>query len=162
MSLNMLLRRMKVPVTVHGFRATFRMWATEQGVAFEVAEQALAHAAGDQKVVAYQRSNLLELRRPVMESWSRYVTQDQRQRGAVQSGVSMIMRAAIIVAAALSSMTPASAETLTCSDWQGIRTCQDGHGYISRETQWQGFTIGSNSEGARWTTNRWQASTPPR
>jgi integrase len=74
MSLNMLLRRMKVPVTVHGFRATFRMWAAEQGVAFEVAEQALAHAAGDQKVVAYQRSNLLELRRPVMESWSRYVT----------------------------------------------------------------------------------------
>ena len=66
------------------------------------------------------------------------------------------MRAAIIVAAALASMTPASAETLTCSDWQGIRTCQDGHGYISRETQWQGFTIGSNSEGARWTTNRWQ------
>ena len=68
----------------------------------------------------------------------------------------MIMRAAIIVAAALASMTPASAETLTCSDWQAIPTCQDGHGYISRETQWQGFTIGSNSEGARWTTNRWQ------
>ena len=57
------------------------------------------------------------------------------------------MRAAIAVAAALTSMTPASAETLTCSTWQGIRTCQDGHGYVSRETEWQGFTFGDDSDG---------------
>ena len=87
MALNMLLRRMKVPVTIHGFRATFRMWAAEQGIAFELAEQALAHAAGNQIVVAYQRSNLLEQRRPVMESWGRYVT------GADASNVIPIRRA---------------------------------------------------------------------
>jgi hypothetical protein len=44
---------------------------------------------------------------------------------------------AVIIAAALASMTPVSAGTLTCSTWQGIRTCQDGHGYTSHETQWQ-------------------------
>jgi hypothetical protein len=69
----------------------------------------------------------------------------------------MIMRAIAIVAIVLVQGTATlDAETLTCSTWQGIRTCQDGHGYLSRETQWQGFTIGSDSDGARWTTNRWQ------
>jgi hypothetical protein len=65
------------------------------------------------------------------------------------------MRAAIIVAA-LASMTPALAGPLFCTDWQGIRTCQDGHGYTSHETQWQGRTYGDDSDGARWSTSRWQ------
>jgi hypothetical protein len=68
----------------------------------------------------------------------------------------MIMRAAIAVATALTSMTFAHAETLTCSTWQGIRTCQDGHGYTSHETRWQGMTYGDDNEGNRWTTSRWQ------
>ena len=45
---------------------------------------------------------------------------------------------------------PALAETLTCSTWQGIRTCPDSHGYTSHETQWQGMTIGQDSDGNRW------------
>ena len=65
------------------------------------------------------------------------------------------MRAAIIVAA-LASMTPALAGPLFCTDWQGIRTCQDGHGYTSHETQWQGRTYGDDSDGARWSTSRGQ------
>ena len=53
----------------HGCRASFRSWAAEQGVNREVAEAALAHSAG---VVerAYQRSDLLEARRAVMQAWS--------------------------------------------------------------------------------------------
>jgi hypothetical protein len=47
-------------------------------------------------------------------------------------------------------VTPALAETLTCSMWQGIRTCQDAHGYTSHETQWQGMTTGQDSDGNRW------------
>ena len=66
------------------------------------------------------------------------------------------MRVIIAVAVALASMTPASAETLTCSTWQQITTCQDGHGYTSRETHWQGRTYGCDSDGARWSTSRWQ------
>ena len=53
-------------------------------------------------------------------------------------------------------MTPMLAETLYCTDWQGIRTRQDGHGYVSRETEWRGMTLGDDSDGARWTTSRWQ------
>jgi hypothetical protein len=65
----------------------------------------------------------------------------------------MTMRAIIAVAAALASMTPASAGTLTCSTWQNIRTCQDGHGYTSHETEWQGRTYSDDSEGSRWSTS---------
>ena len=73
MSLNMLMRRMKAPVTVHGFRSSARMWMAEQGVAFEIAEAALAHAVGNQVVAAYQRSSLLERRRPIMTAWADYI-----------------------------------------------------------------------------------------
>ena len=67
------------------------------------------------------------------------------------------MRAVIIaVAAALASMTPALAGTLTCTDWQSIRTCSSPGGYTSHETQWQGMTFGDDSEGNKWTTSRWQ------
>jgi hypothetical protein len=65
------------------------------------------------------------------------------------------MRAAIIVAA-LTSITFAHAETLTCTDRQGIRTCQDGHGYVSHEMQWQDRTYGDDSDGDHWLTSRWQ------
>ena len=49
MSLAMLLRRrMKVAVTVHGFRSSFRDWAGEvSNFPREVAEAALAHTVGD-------------------------------------------------------------------------------------------------------------------
>ena len=62
--------------------------------------------------------------------------QDQRQRSAVQGSVSTTMRAVIAVAAALTSMTPALAETLTCTNGKVSAPGQDGHGYVSRETQW--------------------------
>ena len=74
MSLNMLLRRLKVPVTVHGFRSSFRDWAAEQGVEFSVAEQCLAHSVGNGVVQAYLRTSMIEQRRPVLQAWANYVT----------------------------------------------------------------------------------------
>ena len=74
MALNMLLRRMKVPVTVHGFRSSARSWMADQGVEFSLAEAVLAHAVGNAVVAAYQRSSLLERRRPVMQAWADFVT----------------------------------------------------------------------------------------
>jgi hypothetical protein len=76
----------------------------------------------------------------------------------------MTRLAALVVIAA--SMTPASAGTLYCSTWQGIRTCSSPDGYLSRETEWQGRTYGDDSDGARWTSWRWQdreitTMTPP-
>ena len=39
----------------------------------EVAEAALAHVTGNAVVQAYQRSDMLERRRPVMTAWANYV-----------------------------------------------------------------------------------------
>jgi integrase len=75
MAMAMALRRMKVPVTPHGFRATFRTWVAEQ-TAFphEVAEAALAHTRGDKVVAAYQRGDMFEKRRMLMTAWARFCT----------------------------------------------------------------------------------------
>ena len=79
MSMLMLLRRMQVEgVTVHGFRSTFRDWASEVANApREVAEMSLAHQVGSDVERAYARSDLLEKRRELMERWSNYVTAAQ-------------------------------------------------------------------------------------
>ena len=76
MAMLMLLRRMQVEdVTVHGFRSTFRDWASEAANARrEVAEMSLAHKVGSDVERAYSRSDLLEKRRALMERWSLYVS----------------------------------------------------------------------------------------
>jgi integrase len=74
MSLAMLLRRMKVTTTVHGFRSSFRDWAGEASTfPREVAEAALAHTVGDATERAYRRGDALEKRRKLMEAWAGYV-----------------------------------------------------------------------------------------
>ena len=66
-------------------------------------------------------------------------------------------RALIIAAAFASGSGPGVAETLFCStSFQGYRVCDDGHGYRSTEWQWNGMTLGSDSDGARWTTSPWR------
>lgn len=73
MALEMLLRRMNVPVTVHGFRSTFRDWAGDcTTFPREVAEAALAHAVGDEAERAYRRSDALEKRRQLMTAWANF------------------------------------------------------------------------------------------
>ena len=73
-TLTELFRRLGVDSTVHGLRSAFRDWASDMGVAREVAEAALAHRIRNQTEAAYARSDLLERRREVMERWSNYVT----------------------------------------------------------------------------------------
>jgi integrase len=73
MALHMVLERMEVPYTVHGFRSTFRDWCGEAtNFPREVAEAALAHVFGDQTERAYRRGDALEKRRKLMEAWSNY------------------------------------------------------------------------------------------
>jgi len=71
MSMLMLLRRMgRDGFTVHGFRSSFRDWASEAANApRELAEAALAHQVGSDVERAYARSDLLERRRDLMENW---------------------------------------------------------------------------------------------
>lgn len=79
MSMLMLLRRMNVEgVTVHGFRSTFRDWASEVASApREVAEMSLSHRVGSDVERAYARSDLLEKRRALMDRWSLFVASGQ-------------------------------------------------------------------------------------
>jgi integrase len=74
MAMMQLLRRMKVNTTVHGFRSAARSWMADQAVAFELAEACLAHQVGNAVVQAYQRSSMLERRRPIMSAWADFVT----------------------------------------------------------------------------------------
>lgn len=73
MAMAMLLRRMKAEITVHGFRSTFRDWASETtGIPHEVCEMALAHAIANKAEAAYRRGDLFEKRRALMEAWASY------------------------------------------------------------------------------------------
>ena len=73
MAMAMLLRRMDVDVTVHGFRSSFRDWCAEcTGYAHEVAEMALAHTIDNKVERAYRRGDLFEKRRRLMDDWAAY------------------------------------------------------------------------------------------
>lgn len=74
MAMEMVLRRMKVDVTVHGFRSSFRDWCGEEtSFPREVAEAALAHIAGDETERAYRRGDALEKRRALMQAWADFI-----------------------------------------------------------------------------------------
>ncbi len=60
-------------VTTHGFRSTFRDWASEHtDYPREVAEMALAHAIRDQVEAAYRRGDLFDKRRALMADWDKF------------------------------------------------------------------------------------------
>ena len=63
--------------TVHGFRSTFRIWAEEQTSASLAAKElSLAHTVGTETQRAYNRTDLLEQRRALMQEWADYVYKD--------------------------------------------------------------------------------------
>jgi integrase len=74
MAFLMLLRRMGLDdLTVHGFRATFKTWASERtSFQNEIVEAALAHVIGDKVEQAYRRGDMFERRRRLMQSWADY------------------------------------------------------------------------------------------
>ena len=60
--------------TIHGFRTSFRTWASERtDIPREVCELALAHAVGNAVERAYSRSDLLEKRTALMRQWDEYL-----------------------------------------------------------------------------------------
>jgi integrase len=74
MAFLMLLRRMgHGDLTAHGFRATFKTWASERtSFQNEVVEAALAHVIGGKVEQAYRRGDLFDKRRKLMEAWATY------------------------------------------------------------------------------------------
>lgn len=68
------LRVMDAGGTPHGFRSSFRTWVQEtEACGFEVAEMVLGHKVGGTVERSYARSDLLELRRRVMQLWAEFV-----------------------------------------------------------------------------------------
>lgn len=68
-------------ITVHGFRSTFKDWASEK-TSFPniVSEAALGHAISDKVEAAYRRGELLEKRRELMEAWATYLGSPTQQK----------------------------------------------------------------------------------
>ena len=80
MTMNQVMKRMRtdedlvLPGVPHGFRSTFKVWATEQTeYPSELTEICLMHKVGDAVYEAYQRSDMFEKRRAVMQSWSDFL-----------------------------------------------------------------------------------------
>jgi integrase len=71
-----LLERMQLDnLTVHGFRATFKTWASEcTGIQNEIVEASLAHVIGGKVEQAYLRGDRFEKRRRLMKQWATFCT----------------------------------------------------------------------------------------
>ncbi len=75
MTLTAVMRRMKIDAVPHGLRSSFRTWAADYtNHPREVCEQCLAHTTGSDVELAYQRSDLFEKRRQVMDEWASFAT----------------------------------------------------------------------------------------
>jgi integrase len=74
MAMAMLLKRMnQTEITVHGFRSTFRDWASEQtSFPHETCEHALAHRIADKAEAAYRRGDQFEKRKALMDAWASF------------------------------------------------------------------------------------------
>ena len=58
----------------HGFRSSFRSWGTAKKARVELLERALAHGREDATQAAYDREELVEERRELMEDWAKFLS----------------------------------------------------------------------------------------
>jgi integrase len=73
MTLSAVMRRMGVPAVPHGFRSTFKDWASERtAYPGEMSEMALAHTISSKVEAAYRRGDLFEKRRRMMNDWAKF------------------------------------------------------------------------------------------
>lgn len=87
MALLMIVRREGLgELTPHGFRSTFRDWAAERtSFSSDVCERALAHAIKNKVQAAYERTDLFEKRRELMNTWAAYVTSKEAKVVALRA-----------------------------------------------------------------------------
>jgi integrase len=77
-----MLGELRLGMTIHGFRASFRSWCADHRVSRELAEAALAHKIEDATERAYQRSDVLGPRRALMQRWGRFLVSEPEQGAA--------------------------------------------------------------------------------
>lgn len=74
MTLSKVLRDMDLDVTVHGFRSSFKDWASESSSFPDaVSEAALAHVDPNKTRAAYKRTDFLKMRVDLMAAWAAFV-----------------------------------------------------------------------------------------
>lgn len=71
-----LKRATKKDITVHGTRSTFSDWCALNDKPFIVSEKCLMHAVGNKVFMAYQRDDLLDKRRKLLQEWADYLYAD--------------------------------------------------------------------------------------
>jgi integrase len=70
--------------TTHGIRAAFKTWATERtNYPREVVELCLSHVQGDPLERAYQRGDIIDKRRRLMQEWADFCENGEQQAGNV-------------------------------------------------------------------------------
>ena len=81
MALSQMMRGMRergevtIEAVPHGFRSSFRNWAAEQtSYPDEIRKAASGHSVGDAVKGAYQRTDLLEKRRLLMNDWANFLS----------------------------------------------------------------------------------------
>lgn len=96
MALSQLMRGMRergeltIDAVPHGFRSTLRDWAAElTNYPDEIRKAASGHAVGDAVKEAYQRSDLLEKRRNLMNDWADFLDKPSVQ---IKGNVTQIRR----------------------------------------------------------------------
>ena len=86
-SMLQVLDRLGIDATAHGFRASFRVWGAERTtIPREVCEAALAHTIKDKAEAAYQRSDLFDRRRDLMERWAAYLSEKPADVVSIATG----------------------------------------------------------------------------
>ncbi|NMG31750.1 tyrosine-type recombinase/integrase [Aromatoleum evansii] len=105
MVLTAFLRRVKAHsdtpdriATAHGFRSSFRDWCSENGYPRDLAERALAHTVSNKVEAAYHRTDLLELRRPMMEAWAEFIANDEKSSSPGSSELADTSSEAVVAA----------------------------------------------------------------
>jgi integrase len=77
MTLTKVMRDMGLTAVPHGFRSSFKDWASETtSFPNELSEAALAHAIANKSEAAYRRGNLLEKRRVMMMAWANHCSNE--------------------------------------------------------------------------------------
>src|SRR5262249_28758891 len=72
-TMNRVAKRLAVDLTAHGFRSSFRDWASERtNFPREVCEMALSHAIKNKTEAAYRRGDLFDKRQKLMAAWAQY------------------------------------------------------------------------------------------
>ncbi|MDE0038759.1 MAG: site-specific integrase, partial [Gammaproteobacteria bacterium] len=64
------MRRVGIDASPHGFRSTFRTWAQSRGENWEASEVSLGHRVGSSVSSSYARSDMLALRRALLERYA--------------------------------------------------------------------------------------------